>query len=118
MSKKISRCTIFGVFFSAASCKKRHQKRCIWIFIWPFLVCDGFKPHNFYLAVQDRCIVSSIYPKLDDQFFVDIHTCFYKLRTKCDFYLYVHNWRNNFMFTTCTKHVSQQVNAIKFWLIN
>ena len=40
--KKNSRCTVFGVFFSAASCKKRHRKRCTRIFFWPLLFCDGF----------------------------------------------------------------------------
>ena len=40
--KKISRCTVFCVFFSAASCKKRHRKLCTWKMFWPFLFCDDF----------------------------------------------------------------------------
>ena len=44
------------------------------------------------------------------------YTCFYKLRTKRDFYFCVHNWQNNFRFTTCRKHVRQQIFGINFWL--
>ena len=33
--RKNSRCTVFGVFFSAASCKKRHRKWCTWKFFGP-----------------------------------------------------------------------------------
>ena len=44
MAKKFSRCTVFCVFFSAASCKKRYQKLCTWEIFCPFLFCLDFSP--------------------------------------------------------------------------
>ena len=40
--QNFSRCIVFGVFFSAASCKKRHRKQCTWDFFGPFLFSGGF----------------------------------------------------------------------------
>ena len=41
-SQNLSKCTIFSGFFSAASCKKRHQKRCTSKNFWPILFWNGF----------------------------------------------------------------------------
>ena len=41
--QKNSRCTVFGVFFSDASCKQRqHGKLCTWKIFWSIVLCDDF----------------------------------------------------------------------------
>ena len=57
--------------------------------------------------IQDRSIISSIKPKFDDQFFVDLRVL-YKLGSWNCSTSSTNQINNNFMFTTCTKHVNQQ----------
>ena len=47
MAENFSSCTENGVFFSAASCKKRHNFWCSYKNFRPFLFCDGFSNLKF-----------------------------------------------------------------------
>ena len=73
--KKIFRCTVFCVCFSAASCKRRLRKVFTWKFFWPFLFCKDFSiygsghwSHNFFLyecPQQVQCFLTRYVPSLE-----------------------------------------------------
>ena len=63
--------------------------------------------HGTGKRIQDRSIISSIEPKFDDQFFGDLRVLF-KLGSWNYFTSSTFKIKDNFMFTTCTKHVNQQ----------
>ena len=57
--------------------------------------------------IQDRSLISSIMPKLEDQFFVHSHMLNELWMLNCSSSSDNQN-KNNFMFGICTKHVNQQ----------
>ena len=66
----------------------------------------GKKLQNWLVTakrIRDRSIVSSIKPKFDNRFFVDLRVLFKSGTWNC-FCFDLQNWQNNFRFATCTKH--------------
>ena len=66
---------------------------------------------KIFRSGTDRYIVSSIKSKFGDRFFVDLHALYKLWIWNC----FCFDLQNNFMFTTFTKHVKQDL-VFKFWL--
>ena len=104
-------------------CKKEKKSQRPFCVLWDFpsLQIESFlsffllnlpqwkedNPYRLFIIakrIRDRFKVSPIKPKFDDQFFVDLLTCFVKF-ANMKLFLF---WQNNFRFTSCTKQVNQQ----------